>query len=339
MLDNKLSRLCLENWHLVCHRCQIGQPGDFVKLSWLDREIVAFNDHDEVLLFDNLCPHRGARIFVEDEGNQRLRCNYHGWSYNSGKFSAPFPMQIPKDELARARFNTLQQAWCGDFLFAGVAPISSLSDQLNGLTDLLTRISWSIKERYDSEVINWESDWRIALENALEQYHTAVGLVHPESFGMHKTSVGFDEYFGRNSVYRCEYLDGKTNRQLQGLARYFDLAYQHPGYLSIHLFPFAMIGSTYGYSYSIQHFLPAQTPNVTNFSTRMLTSKLKSEAKRGILDPFFQSSMAINRKIFEEDHAICKRVSPHSLLPAFHPIFAESEAKIARFRQNLLRSD
>ncbi len=43
----------------------------------------------------------------------------------------------------------------------------------------------------------------------------------------------------------------------------------------------------------------------------------------------------MNRKVFEEDHAICKRVSPTSLAPGFTPIFAESEGKIARFRANI----
>ncbi len=335
MTERQLHALRDRYWHLLCHRSQVSAPGDYVKLEWFDEEIVVFNDHGEILVFDNICPHRGARIFSDLGGNRRLRCDYHGWTYLRGKFHAPFPMQIEKSELERARFNTLQIQWCGDFLFAGKAPVQTLADQLAGLADTLTLLSKSIAFPYRVNAFVWESDWRIALENALEQYHTAVGLVHPNSFGKHKTDAGYDEFHGRNSIYRCAYLDPRTNRQLRALGRNFDLEYQHEGYLSIYVFPFSMVGSTFGYSYALQHFFPGTSANTCHFSSRMLTSRLRAGAKHEILESFFHATSEMNDLIFREDHAICKRVSPISLKATFRPIFAESEAKIARFRASL----
>jgi phenylpropionate dioxygenase-like ring-hydroxylating dioxygenase large terminal subunit len=325
-------------WHLLGHRSALAKPGDFIRIEWFGEEIVAFNDEGNIVVFDNICPHRGARIVSDFDGNQKLRCPYHGWTYRGGRFFAPFPQQIAPADLKRARFNTLQQAWCGDLLFAGFDPIETLDEQLDGIYPLLLKIGASISAPYASNIFDWESDWRIAIENAIEQYHTAVGLVHPATFNKHAFTAGKDEFFGRNSVWRTEFVDSKTARQLKALNRYFDIQHQHEGYQSIYLFPFAMIGTTYGYSYAIQQFNPSSQPNVCNFSSRMLTSRLRAGADPAIVAPFFESSNRLNRKVFEEDHAICKRVSPRSLEIDFDPIFAESEAKIARFRESVLRA-
>ena len=157
--------------------------------------------------------------------------------------------------------------------------------------------------------------------------------MHPDSFGKHAFTAGYDEFFGRNSVFRSEYSDPRTAHQLRGLRRLFDISYQHEGYQSIYLFPFSMIGSTYGYSYALQNFFPSAREGLCKFTSRMLTSKLKAGGKPEVLASFFTSSDEMNRKVFEEDHAICKRVVQKSLEPTFNAIFAESEVKIARFRK------
>jgi phenylpropionate dioxygenase-like ring-hydroxylating dioxygenase large terminal subunit len=320
-------------WHLLGHRAALANPGDYLRFEWFDGEIVAFNDQGDIIVFDNICPHRGARIISQFDGNQKLRCPYHGWTYRGGKFFAPFPQQFAAGDLDRAHYNTFQHAWCGDFLFAAIQPIESLEVQLGGLGVLLTKIGTSIDKPFSTTAFEWQSDWRIAVENAIEQYHAQVGLVHPASFNKFTFTRGDDVFFGRNSVFGNAFCDERTIRQLQRLRRYFAIDHQHEGYQSIFVFPFAMIGSTFGYSYAIQQFYPSTQENVCKFHSRMLTAKLVDGADPAILEPFFASSDDLNRKVFEEDHAICARVSPRSLTDSFDPIFAESEVKIARFRK------
>jgi hypothetical protein len=55
-----------------------------------------------------------------------------------------------------------------------------------------------------------------------------------------------------------------------------------------------------------------------------------------IASPMPRRVIAINLvRSFDDVHATCRRVSRKSLVADFRPIFAESEAKIARLRQNL----
>ena len=134
---------------------------------------------------------------------------------------------------------------------------------------------------------------------------------------------------GERNLLHAEDLASNMER----LRRLFDLKMQHPGYMSIYLFPFAMIGSTYGYSYAIQHFAPGRTNDECHFSSRMYSSRLREGANAGVLASFFDSSAQLNRQVFDEDHAICRRVSRKSLTPPFEPILATSEVKIRRFRE------
>jgi phenylpropionate dioxygenase-like ring-hydroxylating dioxygenase large terminal subunit len=333
MNDGQLDRLRRCHWHLVTHRSQIAKPGDFVRLEWFDDEIVAFNDQGNIFVFDNVCPHRGARILDSCDGNQLLRCRYHGWTFRNGRFHTPFPNQFDPEDLARATYNTFRIAWCADFLFASEDPQWSLDDQLAGLRPLLEAISESIHGPHSLYAFTWQSDWRVAVENAIEEYHTQVGLIHPETFGRLKGEEGANEFLGRNSVFRLKFLETKQIRQLERMKHFFDVKVQHAGYMSIHLFPFVMIGSTYGYSYGIQHFMPGRVSAECYFSSRMFTSRLRAGSNPAILKDFFESTAQLNRQIFDEDHAICRRVSQRSLDSSFEPILAKSEAKIRRFRR------
>jgi phenylpropionate dioxygenase-like ring-hydroxylating dioxygenase large terminal subunit len=311
----QLDALRQRHWHLLTHRSQIDEPGNYLRLEWFKDEIVAFNDQGNILVFDNICPHRGARIFDAADGSQILRCRYHGWAFRNGRFHAPFPNEFDPEDLARARFNTFETAWCRDFLFVSEDPRRTLDEQLGGVRPLLESISDSIAKPHSLYSFTWQSDWRIALENALEEYHTAVGLVHPGSFGRIKPSHGSNEFFDNNSVYRCEFREARTVRQLERMRRFFDLKIQHPGYMSIYLFPFAMIGSTYGYSYAIQHFMPGRMSGECHFASRMFESRLRADVNPEILASLYDSSAQLNRQVFDEDHAICRRVSEQSLTP------------------------
>src|SRR5262245_20600050 len=142
--DLPFRRLKERYWHLLGHRSALSKSGDFLRFEWFDEEIVAFNDQGTIVVFDNVCPHRGARIISACDGNQKLRCPYHGWTYHAGKFHAPFPQQIAPEDLRRARFNTFEQKWCGDFLFCAVDPIETLESQLDGLWPLLEKIGQCI---------------------------------------------------------------------------------------------------------------------------------------------------------------------------------------------------
>lgn len=314
-------------WHLLCHRSELPQEGDYLKLHWLDQEVVVCNDAGELLVFDNLCPHRGTRFFTAQEGNGSISCPYHGWSYRAGSLHIPCRERYAEADLKKTRLNSLQTEWCADFLFAAVAPELSLEQQLGETFDLLGALSFNIAGRADFNAYIFECDWRVALENALEPLH--VPFIHSDSLAQLDLQDGINHFTDWTSVWEAPVGNAGMAKKLQGIARLFQIEQQYPGYQSIYLFPFTMLSSTYGYSYSLQHFFPSAQPQQTQFSSRLLKGVSKSAAAANALTEFFRSSALMNRQIFDEDHAICKRIKPrlHGAQP--FGILSSDEKKIA----------
>ena len=326
-MDALAERLTYGFWHLVAHRSELADAGDYLRLDWPLGELVLFNDQGAVVAFDNLCPHRGARYFTEDAGNGRIACPYHGWAFRGGELRIPLKQTFDAAEIASARLNTYRTDWCGDFLFAALAPEQSLAEQLAEASEALAAISRQIAGRHDFNAFEWKSDWRVAVENALESYH--VNPIHPDTLAPLGLIDDETTYPAANAIYTARIGDERTRKGLERMRRFFDIDHAYDGYWTIHVFPFAMVSSTFGYSYSLQTFFPARVAGRTWFTSRLLTSKTRPGAE-GVLDAFFDSSARVNRQVFEEDHAICARVSPLYDMARPGRFFAQSEARVRR---------
>lgn len=317
-------------WHLLCHRTELPVPGDFVKLRWLGEEVVLFNDGGEIVVFDNLCPHRGTRFFTDAYGNGAVSCKYHGWAYRNGAMHIPCRERYTADDLANAHLNELKTEWCADFLFVSVAPLRPLEVQLGDAYDQLASISFNINGRTDLDQYTFECDWRVAMENALEPVH--VSFVHPESLGRLELADGDNQFGPWHSVWYAPVQNAAMRRKLASIKGLFQIDEQYEGYMSIYLFPFTMLSSTFGYSYSLQNFFPSDAPNQTMFTSRLLRSATKNQAAAGALQGFFQSSAEMNRQVFREDHEICRRIDPGFIDNGKPPILSADEEKIRHFR-------
>lgn len=331
-MDSLGRQLWETHWHLVCHRNELPLNGDFIKLQVLDEEVVVFNDQGDIVAFDNRCPHRGARMYTEASGNQAATCGYHGWTYAAGRVIVPRPEEFSQCDLATADLRRWQTDWIGDFLFVGKHPRQALDVQLGQTRPILEDISFGVAGRHDMNAYEFECDWRIALENALEPYH--VPLIHPTSLGLLELDAGENQFFGANSIWYAKVGNARMARQLGTLKRFFTLDHQFEGYMSLYLFPFTMLSSTFGYSYSLQSFFPSVEPSRSHFTSRLLTMALRPGLDAGTMRSFFDSSAAVNRQVFDEDHRVCRRV-PTDTWSAEPPRFsADSEQKLLHFRQS-----
>jgi phenylpropionate dioxygenase-like ring-hydroxylating dioxygenase large terminal subunit len=325
--------LALTHWHMVAHRSEVVADRDYVRLSWPLGELVVCNDNGATLVFDNVCPHRGTRFFVEDAGNSPISCPYHGWTYRGGKLHIPRRETYVTGDVERAHINSYLAEWCGDFLFVAAKPRTDVRTQLGELYATIEEISRDIVRRHDFNTSDWECDWRIAIENALEPDH--VPLIHTQSLGLLGLNKGVNTFVASNSIWRADVTSGRTARSLKALRRLFDIGYQYEGYMSIFLFPFTFLSSTFGYSYSLQNFFPAPDRRATHFSSRLLVSRSSPAAGASALAAFFDSVAKVNRRVFEEDYGICRRVSPAYKIDMPGQIFSSAEEKVGHFRSSI----
>lgn len=324
-------RLWDENWHLFCHRSELAQPFEFLRLEVFGEEVVAFHDGEQVVVFDNRCPHRGTRIFDGTCGKQRWVCPYHGWSFVKGRFFVPQKETFRGEDPTTAQLNRYRTTWVRDFLFIAKSPRLPIEEQLAGVLDSVAAISRSIGGRRDLNAYAYECDWKIAVENALDQYH--VSLVHHDTLNRLKLEPAVDEYLGQNNVSRAALGDEKIIKKLKSLGRLFDLEFKPDGYVAIHLFPFTFLTSTFGYSYSLQQFLPTRSAETTTFTSRFYAGRLSSKLPADTMDAFFKSSITLNHEVFAEDAAICARMPSSSWSPVPERFVCAGEDKIVQFRR------
>lgn len=326
-LDRHLARTC---WHMVAHRSELAHDRDFVRLEWLLGDLVLYNDKGDVIAFDNVCPHRGARFFAEGQGNAPAVCPYHGWGYRGGKLRIPRPDTFPACKLARIDLNRFHLAWCGDFAFIAVAPSLSLPEQLGGLAPLLAGMSATIDRPRDRDGYTYEAPWRIAVENALEPDHVA--MVHADTLDTLGLEALQNTVHGANSVLHATVGAPRMARRLARLGRFFPQV-DAPGYTAIFVYPFAFLTTTFGYTFAMQNFMPARNGQ-THFTTRLFSAGVAPGAE-ALTDPFFASAAAMNRVVFAEDHAICRRVDPEFPLDGPDRLLSSSEVAVAHFRHSI----
>jgi phenylpropionate dioxygenase-like ring-hydroxylating dioxygenase large terminal subunit len=321
-------------WHLIGHRRELPGNGDYVKFDTPLGDVVFFNDMGNLVAFDNRCPHRGALIYRGDHGNSRFICQYHGWAYQGGKLIIPKKNTFHDCNIDNADINKYKLDFIGDFVFLAVKPLLSLREQIGSTAEILENISSGIDVRSDFNRYRFECSWPLALENALEPYH--IPKVHPKTLATLKLGDGVNVIEGLNSVWYAPVNDDRIRRQLSSLRRFFNIKYQYEGYMSIFLFPFSMLSSTYGYSYSLQNFIPTgDLQNYSFFTSRFYSAKTVSESAAATMTTFFKSSASINRRVFDEDHEICKALSGDSWSSEPLKYASDAEAKLVHFRSVL----
>jgi hypothetical protein len=143
------------------------------------------------------------------------------------------------------------------------------------------------------------------------------------------------EFAGRNSAWLTEVGDARRAKALRSIGRLFDAPHAHQGYLNLFVFPFAMVSSTFGLSYALQTFMPSAQPGRTHFCSRLLAARTAGGEASAAVDALMRSTAEMNRQVFEEDHRICRRVSPAYDMDAPDRLFGASEARLSHFHREL----
>lgn len=73
-------------WHPLCHRAEVPNPGDFKTIDLGDNTPVIFVHGEDgvVRAFLNVCAHRGVKLKMCNRGHaKQIECPYHRWLYST----------------------------------------------------------------------------------------------------------------------------------------------------------------------------------------------------------------------------------------------------------------
>jgi p-cumate 2,3-dioxygenase subunit alpha len=170
-------------WLYVGHSSEIPRNGDFVTRAVGGREIIFSRDRTgTVHVFLNTCPHRGAMVAREPQGNASgFRCFYHGWSFHTdGRFASKFPDGNYGDaHHAGGCADLVRAAQIGEyrgFWFLNFdAAAGGLEPYLGDAREILDLVAdqgddgMEIVSGNPNYVIH--ANWKLLAENSIDGYH------------------------------------------------------------------------------------------------------------------------------------------------------------------------
>lgn len=183
-------------WQIVAAASQLSQPGDYVAIDRLGVPLLIRNHGGKLIAARNVCAHRQCELIERGCGHrEELQCGYHGWCYGSDGRTRKLPVakDFPGFDRETYRLEMFPLRTVGGLVLVHLNPPASDSDEatIPGSSSLDAWDDWSgeFANRTDAsrwglimnEEMQFECNWKIALEGALEGYH--LEEVHPHTFG------------------------------------------------------------------------------------------------------------------------------------------------------------
>lgn len=174
-------------WQYVARAELVEDPGSFMTVEVAGQPILVVRDEKGTLrAFHNACRHRAAQVINEPCGHAtKLRCRYHGWTYDlAGKlrgmpeFDGVEEFKKEEQGLPRMRVET----W-GPFVFVHQGqPKQMLAEFLAPLPQMTEGLGIAELHFFDRREYVLECNWKVFVDNYQDGgYH--VNTVHPTLAG------------------------------------------------------------------------------------------------------------------------------------------------------------
>lgn len=171
-------------WLFLGLESQVSQPDDFFTTTIARTPVVvARGAAGELRCFINSCRHKGATVFNQACGNQKLHaCPYHAWVYDSagkcvsvngqagGQYTAAF-LRDDHDLVPVARFGNYRGLLFAS-LSADVPPLEQHLGEARAAIDLIVDQSPEGIELVPGQAsFTYAGNWKLQLENGSDAYH------------------------------------------------------------------------------------------------------------------------------------------------------------------------
>ena len=339
ILKKEEQKLFGTTWNFVCFTRDLLQENDFIATFIGSVPVVVQNIRGDIKAFKNVCSHRHSIIQVKDKGNRPLLCPYHGWAYDKKGIPKGIPKKplfnFTKQELECLKLKEYQLEICGSLVFVNVSEnTTSLKEYLGGIYNEVEEITNAFGDLIDVNKITINANWKILVENTLESYH--VNLIHEETFKKLEAE-GINFTFTENhSVWDAPIKVKEDDKKLSRVHKpYQDRPYKIEGYKHLIVFPNILISSTYGISFNLSQIVPIDA-NSSLFTSYVFMTKSTSKeiSQKTSLQLMYEKSLIeFNRKVFDEDKAICEKVQIGVQYSNYDGELSDEEQRVCEFQK------
>ena len=180
-------RIFMSSWHLIGHKSELSEPGQFIVCDVFDQSIVATLGRDgKIHAFHNVCQHRGNRLVEERRGksNGVFRCSYHSWCYglDGSLRSAPRSERMTDFKKENHGIPPVRVEEFAGFLFFNLDPKAPpMRDSFPGAEETMLE---RFPDVQDVRLVGEKdflvpANWKVIMDNNIEGYHFELsGPVH-----------------------------------------------------------------------------------------------------------------------------------------------------------------
>ncbi|MFO0935356.1 MAG: aromatic ring-hydroxylating dioxygenase subunit alpha [Gemmataceae bacterium] len=190
VFEREKEMLFARGWQCVGRAEQVARPGQYFTVDLAGESILVVRDDAQKLgAFYNVCRHRAAPLLTDESGcTGKLRCQYHGWTYDLAGRLKGTPEFDGVCEFAREKNGLVPvggvAVW-GPFVWVCLEkPTQTLDEFLNPLPVWAERTRPFDSLRFHSRIAyNLACNWKVYVDNYLDGgYH--VNTIHPALAGV-----------------------------------------------------------------------------------------------------------------------------------------------------------
>jgi phenylpropionate dioxygenase-like ring-hydroxylating dioxygenase large terminal subunit len=312
VFDTELALIYQKEWLFGCMKDDLPNENDYFVLEIAKFSVIFYNNGQNIVALQNVCPHRFNRIVLDKKGNAPLVCKFHSWAFDGcGKIQSN---RIKSPEaIAQYSLKQYPTEEVGEFVFFSFNTNiqHSLKEQYGPLIDDIALTSSVLGKRIHEDNIPHEVNWKIICENIIEVSHCQ--SLHQDSL----VKIGYCqkpvEEFGQelnNSYMIVPPVEDKAREKRDKfLAKNLPRAIQNNKYKHILYFPNFTIGIYEGLNITIGAIIPIG-PTKSVYRLLYYTAKIDSEKglSQSILDSMTEDTIAFGTQVFNEDKVIIEQI-------------------------------
>ncbi|WP_301751936.1 aromatic ring-hydroxylating dioxygenase subunit alpha [uncultured Erythrobacter sp.] len=184
-MDREWEGIWTKTWLIGGLAAQVAKPGDFFTYD-IGREsiLVTHGDDGQIRAFYNVCPHRGKRLVMEEEGHsKRIACSYHGWRFtHEGELNfVPCPEDFADGSpCGKVKLEEVRCEVFASFVWVNLDPHAKpLAEHLGPVAHQIE--GYRMEQMHRTHWVTLEGDWnwKCVQDNFNESYH--LPFVHPQT--------------------------------------------------------------------------------------------------------------------------------------------------------------
>ena len=183
----EVEKIFRHEWLCVGREEQVAKPGDYLSITLIGEPVIVVRDDKGTLhALSNVCRHRYMQLVDGQGKTDKFVCPYHGWTYSLDGSLAGAPHMTESRIFDRRSCRLPEfrvEVWMG-FVFVNFdSDAEPVAQTHHAAYERLAEHKideMRLAASYDKV---WDGNWKIAVENGSEGYHTP--MLHP---GIHKWS-------------------------------------------------------------------------------------------------------------------------------------------------------